>query len=64
MIDTSTLEGLKNTLHIESGNAHGKTITVVLEGHDISHLVTDINVVASATDAIRVELHLVKVRLT
>jgi hypothetical protein len=47
----------------EGSRAHGKGTTVVLEGHDITHLVSDIKLASNPTDATRLTIELVGVRL-
>lgn len=58
---------LRNSIDIRSTTdaghkSHGKGTRIILEGHDISHLVTDFSFHSSSVDAIRVELSLVGLR--
>jgi len=45
-----------------TGRAHGKGVRILLEGHDISHLVTDMTWQSSTTDAVRVTFEMVGLR--
>ena len=60
-------EDLRNTIDIRHdgppGNkAHGRGTRIILEGHDISHLVTEFTFHSTSVDATRVELSLVGLR--
>ena len=60
-------DDLKYTIEIRHSGAvntraHGKGMRILLEGHDISHLVTDFSFNASNSDAVRVTIDMVGLR--
>ena len=67
-VDIHRVPELEYTLQVRStaprgSRAHGKGTTVILEGHDITHMVTEISVRSEVSDATRVVIELVGVRL-
>ena len=52
-----------NKVHIRGG-MHGKNAKLLIEGHDISHMVTNMEVTSDPTDIVRIRLELVKVELS
>jgi hypothetical protein len=59
---------LKHTIRVYNdttgpGKVHGKSTRIILEGHDISHLCTDIQYESNVQDVTRVELRMVGLRM-
>ena len=61
-------DDLKNTIRVYndargSGKVHGKSTRIILEGHDITHLCTDIEFESRVDDTTRVLISLIGLRM-
>ena len=63
----TTLAGIHRTMKVAGsgtcGGPHGDRMTVIVEGHDISHMVRSVDIHSDVSDAVSVTLELVNLTL-